>query len=152
MPEQLTGSLPRRASIEPTEQTTVLLTSGTVLNDLVDPSTLKNIMFYHNAPAVAGSIFSWSFQLMAGTYNFNIICLANYPTAGIMQFDVDGVTIATIDPFLLLTVYNTLVTTTGVVIPTSGAHQLRLICPGKNILASGFELWLDAIWFNPASD
>ena len=152
MPEQLKGFGPRRTSIEPGQFTTVTLAGGTVFPNTIDSLTLKNSAFYHGAPGAAGSVFSHSFQLAAGTYDFNIVTLGTYGFPGIIEFKVDGVVILTLDPFLLVGTYNVLTTTTGVVIPTSGKHLLTLTCTGKNAGSADYEIWIDAIWFSPTTD
>ena len=94
---------------------------------------------------------TWSFELSAGTYNFNVIGLSVL-TSGIASWYVDGAVIVASQDWYSGGLYNKLFTDTGIVIPTSGNHLLTFKQNGKNASSGGYEQIFSNIWFSPTTD
>ena len=155
MPEQLKAvSGGRRINVDPSEATLAIDTGlpGTYLTYFPDALTFKNGALYHANITAAGSRYTWSIYLTAGTYDLNLITLGNYLSAGNLEWFVDGVSVLFLDPTTIGGAYNQLSTQTGIVIPTSGNHLFELSVPSKPAPNTGYEVWVDAICFAPATD
>lgn len=85
-----------------------------------------------------GDYMEWFVNLSAGTYTLTVV-YRQATTSPIVDYKLDGVTVATVDQYGTLT-DNVVAAATGIVVAADGNYTLRALVNGKN--ASSTDYWM----------
>lgn len=123
-----------------------------------NPIVIRNAAhaYYHASYRFAGpadgTIFTQSFFLAAGTYDFYILGIT-YFNRGKIDWSVDGVSIETgQDWYTPGAGYNVVKTISSVTITGDGYHKLTGTVNGKHTSATDYYIVLTKYWFKKSSD
>jgi len=114
---------------------------------LIDVSQILNGTVYNSSIANLDNI-SFKVFLDAGTYTLRLLAI-KFSVGGIADVDIDEVEVASFDLYSAVTVYNSIVSQTGIVISTSGLKTLKLRLHGSTggsyyCAISSIALWRTA--------
>lgn len=82
-----------------------------------------------------GSTMQWNVLLAAGTWRLDVVW-TGAPSYGIVDFDLDGTTVGSVDLYTGST--NAVASITGIAV-AAGLHVLRSTVNGKNVSSSGYR-------------
>lgn len=110
------------------------------------PTDVLNGYLYNSAAANLDNL-SYRAALAAGTYTLRFICRTNNDAA-ILDFDIDGVEVASFDCYSAGVVNNVIFTQAGIVIAADGLKTIRLRSDGRNGASTGWQIRITefALW------
>lgn len=136
---ELDAALPARATIWFDEAT-----GNVTLSATTDSVQKYNIQVYQSGVPANGDYIEITFPIKAGSYTLFLLGMTE-PDAGIINWSIDGVLVATFDGYTAGIVHN-VVFTVAIVIAQSGMHTLRGTISGKNAGSSGFYYIVTKGW------
>ena len=104
----------------------------------VTPAADYGFLWFNSSIANLDNI-SYAVFLTAGTWTMKILT-SKSTNWGILDIDIDGVEKASHDLYNSPGINNQLSTTTGIVISTTGEHELKLRADGKNGSSSDYVI------------
>jgi len=112
----------------------------------LDPYMFCNGRAYNSSNANGDNI-SWKVYLAKGAYTLRVATLTDLASA-IVDFDIDGVEVASFDLYSNPRVDNVIFTKTGIVIAASGLKTLRMRADGHNDSSIGWYAYFSvlALW------
>lgn len=116
------------------------VTNGNAFQVDTQKEQVHNIKTYQETPA-DGDVFEAKVVLAKGTYTFRV-CGITQVDAGIIDWTLDGVSIAAGQDWYGILAYNTVKTTTTITVAKSGIHTLVGTVNGKNGSSSDFYIVL----------
>lgn len=103
-------------------------------------SSPQRLPFYLGNGAAMANLDNVTFNvfLAAGTYTFSLLYIKE-PTSGILDIDIDGVEVGSVDMYAVAETYNGIYTFTGVVVAAAGLKALKLRMDGKNAASTNYN-------------
>lgn len=124
--------------------------TGNAINTVVNASQLFNFTARQDAAAQYDRFEQYPL-LDTGTYTLTVLGLAA-PSRGIVDWEIDGVSVGSMDFYAAAGAPNTVFSISDIVIGTPGRKTLAGIANSKNASASDYYITLTAYWLTRTGD